>query len=113
VGQAGGIGTATIEGNGDDTLAIRVRSSGPALLHVSRSYHPSWQAEVDGVSVPVLRANHALMAVPLARSGDHRVVMRYRPTIVRLAATLTAISWGAVLMLTLLGGVLHLRRNRG
>ena len=42
VGQAGGTGTAIIEGNGDDTLAVRVRSSGPALLHVSRTYHPSW-----------------------------------------------------------------------
>ncbi len=113
VGQAGGTGTATIEGNGDDTLAIRVRSSGPALLHVSRTYHPSWLAEIDGVSVPVLRANHALMAVPLARSGDHRVVMRYRPAIVRLAATITVITWGAVFLISILGGVLHLRRTRG
>ena len=113
VGQAGGTGTATIEGNGDDTLAVRVRSSGPALLHVSRTYHPSWQAEIDGVSVPVLRANHALMAVPLTRSGDHRVVMRYRPPIVRLAATITIVTWGTVIVITILGGVLHLRRTRG
>jgi hypothetical protein len=113
VGQAGGTGTATIEGNGDDTLAIRVRSNGPALLHVSRTYHPSWQAEIDGVSVPVLRANHALMAVPLARSGDHRVVMRYRPSIVRLANTITVTTWAAILILTVMGGVLHLRRARG
>ena len=111
VGQAGGTGTATIEGNGDDTLAIRVRSTGPALLHVSRTYHPSWQAEIDGVSVPVLRANHALMAVPISRSGDHRIVMRYRPAIVRLAATITLSTWGAVIALSILGGVLHLRHR--
>jgi hypothetical protein len=113
VGQAGGTGTATIEGNGDDTLAVRVRSSGPALLQVSRTYHPSWQAEIDGVSVPVLRANHALMAVPLTRAGDHRVVMRYRPAIVRLASRITAITWAAVIIITIIGGVLHLRRARG
>jgi len=113
LGQAGGTGTATIEGNGDDTLAVRVRVTGPALLHVSRSYHPSWKAEIDGVPAPVLRANHALMAVPLTRSGEHRVVMRYRPAIVRLAATLTLLTWGAVILVTLLGGVLHLRRPRG
>jgi hypothetical protein len=113
LGQAGGTGTATIEGNGDDTLAVRVRNSGPALLHISRTYHPSWQAEIDGVAVPVLRANHALMAVPLARSGEHRVVMRYRPRIVRLAATVTLITWTAVLLATVLGGVMHLRGSRG
>jgi hypothetical protein len=113
LGQAGGTGTATIEGNGDDTLAIRVRNSGPALLHVSRTYHPSWQAEIDGVPAPVLRANHALMAVPLTRSGEHRVVMRYRPAIVRLASIVTLLTWAAVILMTAVGGGLHLRGSRG
>jgi hypothetical protein len=113
LGQAGGTGTAVIEGNGDDTLVVRVRSSGPALLHVSRTYHPSWQAEIDGVPVPVIRANHALMGIPLATSGEHRVVMRYRPAIVRMAAMISVATWAAVIMATLLGTVLHLRRPRG
>jgi hypothetical protein len=113
LGQAGGTGTATIEGNGDDTLAVRVQNNGPALLQVSRTYHPSWRAEVDGVPTPVLRSNHALMAVPLTRSGEHRIVIRYEPSIVRLAATLTMLTWGAVILVTMLGGVLHLRRGRG
>jgi len=112
VGQAGGTGTAVIEGNGDDTLVVRVRSTGPALLHVSRTYHRSWRAEIDGVPVPVIRANHALMAVPLAESGEHRVVMRYRPTIVRMATMISVATWAAVLLITVLGAVLHLRRAR-
>jgi hypothetical protein len=113
IGQAGGTGTATIEGNGDDTLAIRVRSNGPALLTVSRTYHPSWQAEIDGVPVPVLRVNHALMGVPLTRSGDQRVMMRYRPQIVRLASIVTASTWVSVLFLTLVGAALGRRPRRG
>lgn len=113
VGQAGGTGTAVIEGNGDDTLAVRVQSTGPALLQVSRTYHRSWQAEVDGVSVPVIRANHALMAVPLAASGEHRVLLRYRPAIVRMATMITVATWAAVILITLLAAVLHLRRPRG
>ncbi len=113
VGQAGGTGTAVIEGNGDDTLVVRVRSNGPALLHVSRTYHRSWQAEIDGVPVPVIRANHALMAVPLAGSGEHRVVMRYRPSNVRMAAMISIATWAAVVLATLLGAVLQLRRGRG
>jgi hypothetical protein len=112
VGQAGGTGTATIEGNGDDTLAVRVRTNGPALLHVSRSYHPSWEAEIDGVPVPVLRANHALMAVPLTRSGEYLVLMRYRPSIVRVASIVSMITWASVIILTLVAAVLH-RRSAG
>jgi hypothetical protein len=113
VGQGGGTGTAVIEGNGDDTLVVRVRSTGPALLHVSRAFHPSWQAEIDGVPVSVIRANHALMAVPLSGSGEHRVVMRYRPSIVRMAAVISIATWAAVVLLTLLGAVLHVRRAHG
>jgi hypothetical protein len=113
IGQAGGTGTAVIEGHGDDTLAVRVRSNGPALLAVSRTYHPSWQAEIDGIAAPVLRANHALMAVPLTRSGEHRVVLRYRPRIVYFAAGITAATWAAVLLVTALGAGLGVHRRRG
>ena len=114
VGQAGGTGTAVIEGNGDDTLAIRVRATGPALLHVSRTYHRSWVAEIDGVSVPVLRANHALMAIPLTKSGDQQVLLRYRPVIVRLAARITLATWAAVLLLTIAALLIARRRvDRG
>jgi hypothetical protein len=112
IGQAGGTGTAVIEGNGDDTLVVRARSSGPALMTISRTYHPSWQAEIDGVSAPVLRANHALMAVPLSQ-GDHRVVLRYRPRIVYLAATVTVTTWAIVLLVTAIAASLELRRRRG
>jgi hypothetical protein len=113
VGRAGGTGTAVIEGNGDDTLAVRIRSSGPALLHVSRTYHPAWRAEIDGVPVPVVRANHALMAIPVTRSGDQLVTMRYRPAIVRLSATITIVTWAAVVLITIVGVAVRLRRARG
>lgn len=113
IGEGGGTGTAVIEGNGDDTLAVRVRSSGPALLTVSRTYHPSWEAKLDGAPVPVIRANHALMAVPLSGSGEHRVLLRYRPQIVYLAATITAATWIIVLLATAGGAALALRSRRG
>jgi Bacterial membrane protein YfhO len=113
IGQGGGTGTAVIEGNGDDTLAVRVRTTGPALLAISRTYHPSWEAEMDGAPIPVLRANHALMAVPLSRAGEHRIVLRYRPAIVQVAAATSAATWLVVLLVTGLGIGLSLRRRRG
>jgi hypothetical protein len=111
-GQAGGTGTATIEGNGEDTLSVRVRSTGPALLTISRTYHPSWQAEIDGTPVPIVRANHALLAIPLSRSGESRVVLRYRPAIVQLASGITAATWVIVLLVTAVSAGLGLRHRR-
>jgi hypothetical protein len=104
IGQAGGTGTAMIDGNGDDTLSVRVRTTGPALLTISRTYHPSWQAELDGV---------ALMAVAVPRSGEHRVLLRYRPKIVQLGAGITAATWILVFLVTGAGAALSLRQQRG
>jgi uncharacterized membrane protein YfhO len=59
-----------------------------------------------------LRANHALMAVPLSQ-GDHRVVLRYRPRIVYLAAVVTVTTWALVLLVTAIAASLELRRRRG
>jgi hypothetical protein len=112
LGQAGGTGTATIEGNGDDTVSVRVHSSGPALLTLSRTYHPSWKAEIDGVAAPVIRADHALIGVPLPSAGDHRVVLRYHPAIVYLAAGLSAATWGLVLLASAVAVVLRFRQRR-
>jgi len=113
IGQGGGTGTATIEGNGDDTLAVRVRTSGPALLTVSRTYHPSWEAEIDGVPAPVLRADHALMGIPLTKAGEQRVLLRYRPRIVRIAMIISAATWTMVLLLTLAAIASEFRSRRG
>jgi uncharacterized membrane protein YfhO len=112
IGQAGGSGTAVIDGNGDDTLAVKVRTTGPALLAISRTYHPSWQAEINGAAAPVVRVNHALMAVPIPRSGEHRVLLRYRPKIVQLGAGITAGTWLLVLLVTAAGSALGLRQRR-
>jgi hypothetical protein len=112
VGKGGGTGTATIEGNGDDTLAVLARNTGPALLTISRTYHPSWQAEVDGQPTPVIRANHALLAVPLAKSGEHRVLLRYRPRIVQVSSMVTLVTWTVVLLTTAGAVALSLRQRR-
>jgi len=113
LGQAGGTGSATIDGNGDDTLAVRVTTTGPALLAISRTYHPSWEAELDGVSAPVIRTNHALMGVAIPRAGEHRLLLRYRPKIVQLAAGITAATWIVVLLVTGAGAALSFRQRRG
>jgi hypothetical protein len=111
IGQGGGTGTATLEGNGDDTLSIRVRTTGPALLSISRTYHPSWRAELDGTPVPVIQTNHALMGVAIPRAGEHRILLRYGPKIVQLAAGITAATWIIVLLVTAAGAALSLRQR--
>jgi hypothetical protein len=74
-----------------DRIVIAATASGPGYLFLSDTWYPGWRAEVDGQPVPVLRANIAFRAVPVM-GGDHRVVFRYDPPLLRLATWITWLS---------------------
>jgi hypothetical protein len=60
-------------GGGRHELAVAAPFAG--LLVLAEGWDPGWQADVDGRQVPVLVADHALLAVELP-AGDHHVVSR-------------------------------------
>jgi len=60
------------------TGRIDLRAEGPGFLLAAESWNAGWSARVDGSPVPVLRANHAAMAVALP-AGAHRISFRYTP----------------------------------
>lgn len=47
------------------------------LLCLQIPYSPGWRAQVDGVDVPLIRANTMNMALPL-EEGDHEIELYYR-----------------------------------
>ena len=55
-----------------------VETNASAYLVVRASYARGWQARVDGVPTPVMRANGKHRAVAVA-AGAHEVVLRYEP----------------------------------
>lgn len=63
----------------------------------SNSWHPGWEAFVNGVKVPVSRANYAFMAVPLPGTlKDYQVDFVFRPMPYFLGLVFTllfAIAW--------------------
>ncbi len=63
-----------------NALSVRARTDGPAYLVLSETYHAGWRAWDNGAPVPVLRADYAFMAVPMAEGGEHLVEMRFAPT---------------------------------
>jgi hypothetical protein len=79
----------------------RVETSAPAYLVVRASHARGWQAWVDGVSTPVLRANGKHRAIAVA-AGTHEVVLRYAPPGLRfgqLASGLALVACALVLAL--------------
>jgi hypothetical protein len=75
---------------------VEVRAEGPGLLVVAESWDPGWRVGLDGRPAPILRVNHAQMAVTLG-PGLHRAVLRYRTP--GLRAGLVLMAAGAALLL--------------
>lgn len=61
-----------------ESRTIRTDSDGPGLLVIADAYRNGWVAYVDGVETPVVRADHALMAVEVP-AGQHTVRLEYTP----------------------------------
>ena len=73
-------------------LQWTTRGEAQQMFAVSESYHPGWEARVDGTSVPVQRAYGDFMGC-VVPPGEHTVAFSFRPTSFRvgLAGTLCAL----------------------
>ncbi|HEX8931959.1 MAG TPA: YfhO family protein [Patescibacteria group bacterium] len=53
-------------------VIIRVSTNTSAFLFLSDTYSVSWRAQVDGVEVPVYKADYAFRAIPVTK-GEHTI----------------------------------------
>jgi len=80
-----------IESDAPGQLHLRVMTNAPAVLLISETYFPGWQAWVDGQPLTPLRADGVLLAVPLA-AGTHAVELVYRPLPVLLGGVISILA---------------------
>jgi len=88
--------------DGPETAVLATSASAASLLVLTRTWAPGWTARVDGASVPVLRAQLALLAL-VVPPGEHRVELAYRPVSYRIGLGLSAAGLLGVLALALSG----------
>jgi len=91
-------------------LSLQVVSDRPALLVVSENWFPAWQATVDGMESPVLRANHTFRAVAVPQ-GSSQVEFFYGSDLLRFSLLVSLLSVG-LLAVPLAVEVLERRRRR-
>jgi hypothetical protein len=70
---------------------LDIRAEGPGLVVVTEGWDLGWSASVDEARAPVVRVNHAEMAVPIGR-GIHRVVLSYRAPGLRAGTVLALLA---------------------
>ena len=89
-------------------VTVDVETPGPALLRLADLWYPGWTARVDGRSVPVLKADYLLRAVPVP-AGRHRVEFRFESPAVMRGLLLSLLSLAVILA----GFVWSWRTGRG
>jgi hypothetical protein len=92
---------------GINQMRLQVRSEGPALLVLADNWFPGWHARVNGRETAVLRAYHALRAVPVG-AGEQTVELYYASSVLRGSLMLSI----AALALLLAAAAVSLFRSR-
>jgi hypothetical protein len=77
-------------------------------VYLAENWYPAWKATVDGVSVPVLRAQHTMMAVPV-KAGAKVVELHYEEAHYALGKGITLVTLALILGLALAGPLMSRR----
>lgn len=83
-------------------IAVQVRATTARYLVLTDSAFPGWRATVDGVDVPVERANYLFRAV-LVPPGDHLVAWRYAPVSLSVGVAVSGLAVTVMVGLVLFG----------
>ena len=88
-------GAATITAASDDAVSVEVEAPAAGILVLHDLFYPGWEARVDGVPSPVLRADLLLRGVAVP-AGHHTVQFRFHPfSLANLAAAAGGLLHGA------------------
>jgi Bacterial membrane protein YfhO len=104
---AGFAGRVTRVRRNDNSIALEVEASRPAMLVVSESWFPGWSATVDRAPTRVLRADAVALGVPVP-AGRHSVELTYNAPGFRLGA---ALSGAGVVSILIAAALLRRRRT--
>jgi uncharacterized membrane protein YfhO len=95
--SCGGEGDVVFTAINEQHLRLDASPACASVLVLSDNWYPGWQATLDGRPIEVLRADAAIRAVAIP-AGSHRVEMRYRPSGLFWAATLSLVTLAVVLL---------------
>jgi hypothetical protein len=106
-GFEGAGGKAEIISYQPERVVIRARMESAGALVLNDAFFDGWQARVDGVAVPIHRANYLVRGL-LLPAGEHEVIFSYPlPRAVVIGALLSIAT-----LAMLIGAILFGRRNR-
>lgn len=94
------IDNATVIEDSGSSVVVEVDAHTDGFLVLLDLWYPGWRASVDGERTPILKANGFARAVPVS-AGRHQVEFHYEPGSLRIGATLSALTAGFIVVVSL------------
>lgn len=93
-------------------LIYETSNSGDGLAIFSEMHYPhGWTATIDGVEVPIHRANYILRALEVP-AGKHTIEFKFDPQVVKTGSTITLISSLLFFFIMLGAGYITLKKKK-
>jgi hypothetical protein len=73
-------------------VEIQTHSETDGFLVLSDLYYPGWQATIDEVDYPIMRANYDFRSLSLPK-GDHSVIFKFKPASFKLGLTASLVAF--------------------
>ena len=80
-------------------IAYTSKSNAEQLAVFSEMYYKNgWNAYIDGQLAPHIRVNYVLRGLKVP-AGEHTIVFKFEPTIIKTGTTITLVSYGLLLLI--------------
>ncbi|MBU8900386.1 YfhO family protein [Corallococcus sp. M34] len=93
----GAVGTVRVERFDPEHIALDVSATTDGVVLINDAWQRGWEAQQDGVPVPILPANIAVRAIPVS-AGAHHVVLSYRAPGLRVGLGVSLVTLLSLLM---------------
>jgi hypothetical protein len=91
-------GKADIVNERPNQIEIQTQAPSKGWLVLSDIWYPGWRAKVDGISIPIFRANYLFRAVEVP-AGSHLVSFIYRPVWFLIGLVVSLLTYLGLLIL--------------
>ncbi len=109
IGHQDSLASVTLTTYEPDHLVYKTSSAEKGLIVFSEIYYPGWEATIDGIPVPIVRADYILRAMEVP-AGEHTLEMRFSPKSLKITETIAYVAL-LVLFLGVVAWVWTQRKN--
>lgn len=91
-GSSDGAAEIRVEEYALNHIRLTAEMDAPGYLVLADSYYPGWQAQIDGRSTTIYRANSVVRAIYVP-AGEHEITFMFRPFDFYVGAAVSGLGW--------------------